>query len=413
VFAIAEEMNASKKSILFVDDDPLILRVYGLLLGDARGDWHVSSALGAKRALELMERQSFDVIATDMRMPGMTGAELAAEVQRRYPTTSRIIISGLSDKEEVVRCLGATHQFLPKPFDTKALRATLACLGSLDAFLRDDRLKALVAHLDGLPSFPSLYLEITRELATPIPSMERVAGIVGRDPAMTAKMLQIVNSVVFGLARKVSNPFDAVQFLGMGTVRSLALSLHAFANFERANLRCSSLGHLWEHSVRTGTLARVIMQTERADPEDAEDAYVAGMLHDLGKLMLADSLPDQFQRAHQLAVERGTCLHEAELELYGATHAGVGAYLLGLWGLPAPIVEAVAFHHSPGHSDLREFSPLTAVHAADVLEHELFNGAGCLHPSGMNADYLATLGKQDRLDAWRAEAEKLAKSAKN
>jgi HD-like signal output (HDOD) protein len=286
----------------------------------------------------------------------------------------------------------------------KTLKDTLARVSGLDSYLNDKKVQTLVGRFGSLPSFPSLYIEIIRELDSGTSSIDSIAAIVAKDPGMTAKILQIVNSAAVGLARKVSSPFEAIQFLGVGTVRSLVLSAHIFSCFDRSRLPGFSVEQLWTHSFRTGTLARRILLLEQKDSSEAEEAYTAGMLHDAGKLMLAHSIPDQFQKALILAAEKHLPLHEAELEILGATHAGAAAYLLGLWGLPAPIVEAVAFHHTPGRSDLRTCGPLTAVHAANVLEHELAQTAPYGRTSEIDPNYLEAIGIPDRLELWRAEA---------
>jgi len=395
-----------KKHILFVDDNPLLLEMYRMMLDDERDHWGVAACGDARQALELMENAHFDVVVSDMRLRDMNGIELLGEVKKRHPRTSRIILSSYTGQEEFARCLDATHQFLAKPFDVKALKATLARIGGLDSFLKDQKLQTLAGRLSTLPSFPALYVEIMKELNTEDPSVEKIAGIVGKDPSMTAKMLQVVNSAVVGLARKVSSPFEAVQFLGMGTVRSLALSAPIFSCFARTNLTGFSTDQLWDHSMRTARIARAIMRSEKAEAGDVEDAFTAGMLHDIGKLMLADNVPDQFQIALALAGKREVPFHEAELEIYGATHAGAAAYLLGLWGLPAPIVEAVAFHHTPCLSDMRAFGPLAAVHAANVLDLELSRVKPAGRPPAVDAAYLGAIGVPNRLESWRAEAAK-------
>ncbi len=395
-----------KKRILFVEDNPLLLQMYQAMLeGDSQ--WDVSTAEGGYQALELMKSSPFDVVVSDMRMPRMSGLELMTEVRQDFPRSSRIVVSGLNDQEEVARSLDSTHQFLAKPFDVKALRSTLNRICGLDAYLKDDKIRTLVGRFSSLPSFPSLYVEIMKELSAEEPSVESIAGVIARDPGMTAKMLQIVNSAAIGLSRKVGNPFEAVQFLGLGTVRSLVLSAHIFSCFEQTDLKGFSVTQLWDHGMKCGRLACMIMQFEQAEPSDVEDAYIAGMLHDIGKLMLADGLPDQFQQALTLAAERNLHLHEAELEVFGATHAGVAAYLLGLWGLPASIVEAVAFHHTPAASDLRVLGPLAAVHVANVLEHEVSGTALPGKPTEFDTNYLAAVRCENRLNTWRDEAEML------
>jgi HD-like signal output (HDOD) protein len=396
-----------RKRVLFVENDPVLLQIYAKVLEDEPDRWEVMAVTDGWRAFELMEQSAFDVVVSALRLPGISGVELMKEVRKRYPGASRVILSEISDQEEVARCLNSIHQFLAKPFEVNALKATLTRLGSLDRYLQDEKLKTLVTQLGTLPSLPTLYLKIMRELGAEDPSIESIAGIIADDPGMTARILQIANSAVLGLARKISSPSDAVQYLGFGTVRSLVLSAHIFACFDQAKLKGFSVNQLWNHSLGTGSLARSIMQLEGAEAGDADDAYTAGMLHDVGKLLLANSLPEQFQRALTLAAERGIPLHEAEAEVFGATHAGAAAYLLGLWGLPASIVEAIAFHHQPNRSDMRLFGPLTAVHVANPLEQEFSKAKPCGRRSELDVEYLASIDLRNRLEEWRAEAKGL------
>jgi putative nucleotidyltransferase with HDIG domain len=396
-----------KRKILFVDDDAIMRELFSTFLSSDRERWEISTADGGEAALLLLEATTFDVVVSDMRMPGMDGIALIREVKRRSPRTSRIILSGLTDQKEIAECLCETHQFLPKPFQPKALKATLARISGLDAYLQDERIRSVVAQLDTLPSFPSLYLEIMQELATDDPSVEKIAAIVAKDPGMTVKMLQIVNAASLGLSRRITSPQEAVQQIGMSAVRSLALSAHIFSCFEHTELKGFAISQLWDHAMRTAQIARRIMEVERADVALAEDAYTAALLHDIGKLMLANNLPEPFQQALTLTQEKNSPFVEAEQEVFGANHAGVGAYLLGLWGLPAPIVEAVAFHHQPGRADAGVFGPLTAVHAANVLEHELSEAKPLGCQAEFALEYLTAVGRHNRWEVWREHATRL------
>ena len=394
------EKSPTKKRILFVDDNPDLARVYALALQGENRHWEVRKATSGKQALDMMAQTQFDVVVTDLRMPQMTGIELMVKIREQYPRTSRIILSGIRDQEEIARCLCDTHQFIPKPVKLETLRETLARICGLDHFLMDEKLKALVGRFDKLPSFPALYLEVMNELATPEPSIVRIADIIGQDTAMTAKMLHIVNSVTFGLARQISNPLEAVQYLGTGIVRSLVLSVHVFSSFDQ-KVAGFSIGQFEEHALRCARLARALMESQGAETAAAEDAYIAGMLHDVGKLLLATSLPDLYQEAAAYALAHQLPLCAAETEVFGATHASVGAYLLGLWGLPASLLEAVAFHHSPGCSDKRTFGSLAAVHVANVLDGEQFRAHRPIPSSEFDVDYLGALNVQDQLESWR------------
>jgi HD-like signal output (HDOD) protein len=199
----------------------------------------------------------------------------------------------------------------------------------------------------------------------------------------------------------------------MGTMRSLVLSAHVFSSFDQVDLKGFSLNRLWEHAIRTGRIAQGISEQEFVPSADAEEAHIAGMLHEVGKLMLAGGRPELFQETLALAAADKIPLPQAELKIFGATHAGVAAYLFGLWGLPASIVEAVAFHLTPARSDVRSFTPLTAVHVASVLNHEMFQDEAGTDTLQFDMDYLASTGLKSRLDVWRAEAAQLARKGKN
>lgn len=365
------------------------------------------TAPSGEAALPLLDTHHFDIVVSDMRMEGMDGVTLIREVKRRSPRTARIILSGVVDQKEIAESLRETHQFMPKPFRSAALKATIARIGSLDAYLQDEKIRDVVAQLDTLPSFPSLYFDIMKELDSEDPSLERVAAIVAEDPGMTVKLLQIVNAASLGLARRFTNPVEAVQQLGIAAVQSLALSAHVFTCFENRKLKGFSVTQLWDHSVSTARIARRILELERVDHALAEDAYTAGMLHDIGKLMLVNNLPEPFQRALDLAREKDVSQLDAEQEVFGANHAGIGAYLLGLWGLPTTIVEAVAFHHQPSRSDVTTLGPLLAVHIANALAHERSSPGGTPAEANLDLSYLEVLGVKERLDYWREQTEKL------
>lgn len=379
----------------------MLLEIYRLVFEKDQERWDIQFASGAAEALAMMEKQPFDVVVSDMRMPGMSGADLFQEVMKKYPKSSRLIMSGYADQEQIAKCIGATHQFIAKPFDIKLLKNTIWRVCALDGWLLDEKLRGVVAQLYSVPSLPSLYFRIMDALASPTAGVDTIGAIVAKDPAMTAKILQLVNSAFFGIARKVSSAVEAVQYLGVGRVRSLVLSLHVFTCFDKLKIPNFSIERVWAHSMATGMLAQKIAKAERADRNDQDEAYVAGMLHDIGKVMLASSFSDQYATAVTIATEKKMPMIEAEREVFGVSHAEVGAYLLGLWGLPISIVEAVALHNAPRCAGLKVFSPLAAVHAASVFENEIYdNGLGG-EVAKIDDEYITELGLTDRVEDWR------------
>ena len=394
-----------KKSILFVDDEASLLELYPLAFEGEKERWNIQIAPGGIQALSIMERGTVDVLVSDMRMPGMDGARLLQEVVRLHPRTSRLIISGFADAEQIAQCLGATHQFMAKPCNLSTLRGTIERVCGLDSLLMDGNLKTLVSQFRTLPSLPSLYFRINQAVSSPDTALEEVGKIISSDPGMTAKILQLGNSAFFGIARQIANPSEAVQYLGIERVRALVLSLHVFSCFEKAQLKGFSIDQALNHCMSTGVVAKLIARMQKVDRTVADEACTAGMLHDIGKVMLAASLPDQYEQAVKLAAEQKVSISDAECEIFGANHSQVGAYLLGLWGLPVTIVEAVAFHHEPQQSASKAFSPLTAVHIANALVREDRSRNGAHADLPIDTGYLAKLGIENRMDAWREATE--------
>lgn len=387
-----------KRTVLFVDDEEMVLQGLQRSMRAMRNDWDMTFVDSGAKALAFLEKTPADVIVSDMRMPGMNGAQLFAEVARRFPKSVRLILSGHADQELILQCVGSTHQFLSKPCDPEALRATVRRAMALEGSVKNAHLQQLVARMDHLPSIPSLYSEIVEKMNDPEAALDDVGVIIAKDPGMTAKILKLVNSAFFGLRREVSNPAEAVAFLGLDTIKSLVLSLNAFAQYESVKTDGFSLPALWSHSLSTAAAAKRIAQLEKADLKTVDQAFVAGLLHDTGKTVLAFNFPDQYGKTILAAKEQGADLLVAEQDAFGANHADVGGYLLGLWGLPVQVVDAIALHHHPKLSADAAFTPLTAVHAANAL---VKSGSDTL--PAWDLDYLGRLSLGDHATGWKKE----------
>ena len=254
-----------------------------------------------------------------------------------------------------------------------------------------------------LPSPPTIYFRVCAEIESPNASHERIGELIARDPAISAKVMQLANSAVFGLQLQVVHPFEAVIYIGLETTRSLVLAAHTFSAFDQAQIPNFPIDRLWRHCVIAGRLARQIVLVERGAAELADQSFAAGLLHDIGKLLFAANLPQLFRQAVALAREQGQPLWKAEREVARACHAELGAALLAIWGLPAPIVEAVAWHPWPSSSPEPRFCPLTAVHAADVLAHEASPDPKVPVQAGLDLDYLEAMGLAGRIETWRRD----------
>ncbi|MCC9600445.1 HDOD domain-containing protein [Stieleria sp. JC731] len=379
--------------VLFVDDEPNVLSGLRRMLRHQRSAWDMYFVNGGETALKWLTENPCDVIVTDMRMPGIDGAELLRRVSELYPNTVRLVLSGQSEHEKILRAVGPAHQFMSKPCDPQVLVNTIERACGLHSQLRDEKLKGLISQLTTLPSLPKIYFELVKDLESDDTSVERIGKKIGSDVAMTAKVLQLVNSSFFGLPQRVSCPEHAVSLLGLNVIRPLVLTAKAFSQYEDLRVRGFALQEMIDHSVSVAMLSKRIAESESSDPHLVDDAFIAGMVHDVGKLVLAHNLKDDYSEVIDTAAKSGIPIHIVEQQAFNASHAEVGAHLLGLWGLPHPIVEAVAFHHRPSDAQNTSFSPLTAVHLADCLNHPYDE-----NETAIDHDYIQSLGLTEKLE---------------
>jgi len=392
------------KRVLFVDDEQQVLDGLRDLLRRHRKQWDMAFASDGASALALMAQKPFDVVVSDMRMPVMDGATLLAQIKQHFPQSARIILSGQADRESVLRALPAAHQFLSKPCDAETLRTVIERASKLQQMLSDSAIRTMVGGLDHLPSAPQTYFDLTRAAQRPDAGVSEFATIVEQDPAMSVKVLQLVNSAYFGLAQRVTSVRQAVMRLGVELLKSLALSVHAFSALKGPPVKGFSIDSLQQHSLMTARLGQAIA----ADKTRGAEVFAAAVVHDVGKLVLAMCLPEGFGEviAEQERSQRPS--YEVEQELLGMTHAEVGAYLLGFWGLPLQIVETVAFHHMPGDVPADSLQTLAPVHVADALVDERHYRSGTAErDQKLDLTFMARAGYTDRLPELRALAKSL------
>jgi HD-like signal output (HDOD) protein len=389
--------------ILFVDDEPRVLDGLRRTLRPHRERWDMSFATGGRAALDELSRNAFDVLVTDMRMPDVDGLALLTAARDQWPGMVRIVLSGYMDMEAAIRSTSVAHQFLAKPCDPAELEDVIARTRRLTGLLADETLRTAVGEIGHLAASPAVYTRLERVIADPSAGTAEVATVIEHDVSLTAKMLQLVNSSFFGLPRRVNTVEHAVAFLGSNVIRALVLS-HELAVLADARPLAPgfSIADHQLHSLRVAGLARRIVGRGPM----ADDAFLAGVLHDVGELVLAAQRPEWFRAHRARSAERGILPHDAEVELYGVSHAEVGAYLVGLWGLPFGIVEAIAHHHVPGRAGERPaLDVLAAVHIAECLIDQTSEGAGMA--ARLDGALVERLGMARRLEEWSGFAREM------
>ncbi|MEL6301563.1 MAG: HDOD domain-containing protein [Pseudomonadota bacterium] len=349
-------------SVLSVDDDPLILQGFRRALHHRRREWKLHFAERAEQALEQLNRETPDIVISDMRMPGRDGASLLQEVQANHPGVVRIVLSGDARIDAIKRAVAPSHQYLSKPCASGVIESAIERSLTVRDLVADQELAALVSSLANVPSLPKAYKMIQDELAKPDTDIKRVGEIIESDAGMTAGILKITNSAYFGLPRIVSDISQAVSYLGLDTISSLVLSHGVFSSFEGNPALAAALTELQHQTDQAVTYARSLNTILKVDKSVADDVLLAVMMGNLGSIIAAARSPYTFTTTQ--TPDTIAEVLELEEKVVGCHFDRLGAYLLGLWSLPYPVVEAVAFRKTPSAGTLHDAKVLTVAHLA-------------------------------------------------
>ncbi len=387
------------KRILFVDDEQFVLDGIRDALRPYRQKWTMRFVSSGEEALGALTGEHYDVIVSDLMMPVMDGATLLNHARTVSPDAARIILSGHAELRVIAQAAGVAHQLLAKPCETHRLVNVIERCCQINDTIARVHLNGSALSATVLPSTPRLYLELCDALSSEDTSLEEIGSIVEQDIGISAKILQLANSEYFGQRGPVTSIADAVLHLGLETLQALVLQAGAFQQFVIAPpIVGFDLDGLERHCYRVGHLARALLAA--GDP--CRDAFTAGLLHDIGLLVLASQKRDELTNILDTSREQGRTTFEVERELCDVTHAEIGAYLLTLWGVPFPIAGAVLTHHDPPPRDT-PLDEVTATYIANVLveEIEAKEGTCGLPPSKLDPEHLEACGFADRLPRWR------------
>ena len=390
-----------KTRILFLDDEPLALQGLQRMLRNMRDAWDMVFVESGARALEVMNQSPVDLVVTDMLMPGMNGAQFLNEVRSRYPQTARLILSGHADKELILQCVGSAHQYLSKPCQPERLKEVLIRVCQLTVNLLGNTMAARTLNqIDRVPSVPSHYIEIVETLLDADVSLDDVTAIAAKDPGIAVTVLKLVNSPFFGTGRDISDVAKAISCLGLESFRALVFNVNAFSQFESTRFRELRIDAWARENLQVAAVARRITQAENADAKTCQDAHTAGLLHEIGGLVMASHFPEKYSDAVTLAKDRKVELGAAETQVLGISHSR-RRLPAGIVGSALLLSGGCAVVSSPGRTPLRSFGPVTAVHVANSLGHGTLRILSRASGTEIDEDYLAQIGLADRLPAWR------------
>ncbi len=395
------------KKVLFVDDEPSLINGLKRMLRPLRNEWEMHFVLSGQEALDVLATSHYDVIVSDMRMPGINGAELLARIRDLYPHMIRIILSGYSDQELLLKAVRPAHQFLSKPCDAETLKNTVLRVSRIQDILNSNEVKKIIAEVDSLPSLPHLYQEITAKLEQEDTAIKEIGEIIQQDIGMSAQILKLVNSSFFGFYKNISSPVQATTLLGLDTIKTLVLSIGIFSSLKYDQNMRLTFENLWSHSQLTANLARQIAKWISDDKIFVEDAYMGGFLHDIGILILASKLPDKYSQILERVYEQKENIWEVEKDVLGTGHAEIGAYLMGLWGFAENVIEAIIHHHKPTIFGDEPKSLITVLHLADSFAHHLDPVIRELAMTKLDLEYLNKIKLTEKAKEWFEACKKL------
>ncbi|HBC58435.1 MAG TPA: hypothetical protein DCZ03_14850 [Gammaproteobacteria bacterium] len=345
--------------ILFVDDEQKVLDGIKRTLRNKRHDWEMTFESDPNMALKNISQQDYDFIVTDLRMPGLTGSQLLKKVTEISPHSTRIVLSGDAELDRVVQTVGTAHQFIAKPCELNAIQFAIERTARIKNLLKNENLARLVGGVNELPSLPTVYNELVSALSSDKTSVEEIGDIISQDVGLSTKVLKTVNSAFFGLSEKVSNPTDATVYLGLDVIRGIVLANSTLTQL-KPNTEAGWHEQFVEENLFISQMTKAVAkQLEGKSTVLVEEAFQAGLLHDIGRLLIATKLPEEFKQIEQLVEQQSLSLIEAEQKILQVDHALLGAYLLTLWGFNDSVIEAVLYHHQPEQSLIDKISPLS------------------------------------------------------
>ncbi len=402
--------NITKPVILFVDDEPNIISGLRRMLRGMRNEWDMEFLIGGQEAVDRINAEPFDAVVTDMRMPSIDGVAVLTAAAEKNPESIRFILSGFAEQEAMLAALGYAHRFIAKPCDADLLIGALRSTFAVRDLLPVKSLRILLGEMKSVPVLSERYTRLLKELDDPLSTTVDIAKTIEEDLGLSTQILRLANSAYFNLSRKLSSCRQAVDVLGIETVRALLMVSEFYVSETADSAETCESKTLAERSLMIGGLSRQIALTLNLDEAQVDEAATAGVLCHIGTAILRLNHFEKFSTAMSL-VESGTkSVFEAEREVFGASHAELAAYLMGLWGFPDGVVEAVAFHHEPSKSGKTEVSPLSVVHLAQAFvgsfkssESNLFVRTPLHYPT--DETYIESIGLADRIDDIKASTQ--------
>lgn len=357
-----------KISVLFVDDEINILNGLKRKLYSKMKDWDIAFMEGGQAAIDFIKTNHVDVLVTDMRMPGISGLELIRYVYEYFPDIVRIILSGHAEKTIILQSIGLVHQYFSKPANTDDIVESIYQIIYVRDILKQPEILKVITQIRSIPCLPSIYHKIMDLLKNDDVSMKNLGDLIIQDIGLSAKILQLINSSFFSVGKKITDVHQALNLLGLETLRDLILTIQIFDQVDQKVFKHFHLRELWKHSVSTAHIAKWLAKELGLSNEDSEAAFIAGLLHDSGKLILANEFPSLYEDILLCVKHEKISFDMAEQKVFNVNHSQIISYLTSIWGFSNEIVHALLFHHYPEATQSKKIFILTCLYLANYID---------------------------------------------
>lgn len=358
-------------------------------------NWQVDIATDIEILQANTENQPVDIVVSCGYNLDSSKLEKLVQIEEVQPNAVRILISNSEDRAIMTKAAESFHRIVPPTIETSVFETMLNNSISLHHLLSNDSIRDRISSIKSLPSSPDLYKKITSQLSSDKATIGSIAELISKDISITTKLLQLVNSAYFGLQQRVETVFKAINMLGIDTVKSIVFAAGVFGQFDDPKIPGYSIESIYNNSMTVAARARLIAQVFDNVQINPENILMAGMMHDVGKLMMLGHFQQELTESIKLAKAKSTNLYLAQKEIMGVTDAEIGAYLLSLWAIPDQILEAVAFRYTPSQIKSPSVNTLTAVHLAYAITYDETNNIRKDEQSAIDFDYIGQIGMKD------------------
>lgn len=381
--------------ILFVDECEEHLNELKALFVHDDDRWDISYVQDGLTAIELLQEDHFQIVITDITMPIIDGHQLLVIIRERFPDVLRIVFSETNNQEMILKVAPLVHRYIAKPCNHSVLRQTIENTLYLNVVLDNENIRKVLIKTTSLPSVPVVYTQLMNRIEQPDFSLKEAAGLISKDMGLCANILKQVNHL--GLPDIITDLDQAVALLGLDVIRGIALTTHIFYSMGNIEIKHFSLQRLMRESMLTGLFAKEIVLLENHPLQLADDAFIAGVLHQLGTLVFITNFPGKYEQVLERVITAGRPIADVETNLIGVSHNQVGAHLLALWGMPETILNGVAFYLFPEELGEKAFCTATAVYGAHIIANSLIDGNEYAYRSDKHFE---SLRLQDNYPQW-------------